>query len=133
MPRSSSASLWREGAAAAACYAVGTLILAYPLSVRAGSSVLGMGADTRLLLWLLGWDVHALTHGPLSIFDANIFHPFRHTLAYTENVIGSALFAAPILWTTGNVVLALNVVSLLSCVLCGVGVYVLFRRLGIMP
>jgi len=72
-----------------------------------------------LFLWTLGWDAHAFVHQPLSIFDANIYHPLRHTLAFSENLIGSALIAAPIQWNTGNTVLALNVVALLSCVLCG--------------
>ena len=67
---------------------------------------------------------HAFVHQPLAIFDANIYYPFRHTLAYSENLIGSALIAAPVLWLTGNPVLALNMVALLSCVLCGVGAYV---------
>ena len=37
------------------------------------------------------------------------------------------------LWLTGNPVLAVNVVSLLSCVLCGLGAYVLGRRVGLSP
>src|SRR4029077_2937901 len=52
---------------------------------------------------------------------------------YSENLIGSGLVAAPILWLTDNPVLALNVVSLLSCMLCGLGAYVLARRLGMGP
>ena len=58
--------------------------------------------DTHLFLWTLGWDVHAFTTQPLSIFDANIYYPQRLTLAYSENLIGSAFFAAPVLWLTGN-------------------------------
>ena len=61
-----------------------TLVLAYPLSVHPATTILPLGSDTNLFLWLLQWDVHALTHQPLSIFDANIYYPFRHTLAYLE-------------------------------------------------
>ena len=82
-------------------------------------------------MWTLGWDAHAFVHHPFSIFDANIYYPERRTLAYSENLIGSALLAAPILWTTGNLVLALNFVALSSCLLCAVGAYVLARRAGI--
>jgi hypothetical protein len=131
--RSVSASLWREGARAAILYAALTLVLAYPLSLDPDGRVLTLEADTDLMLWALAWDVHAFTSAPLSIFDANIFYPQRRTLAYSENFIGSALVAAPILWLTGNVVLAMNVVVLLSCVLCGVGAYILCRRVGIAP
>jgi hypothetical protein len=120
----------RGKARAAVLYLVLTLLLAYPLSIRPGSSVLGDDPDIHLFMWTLAWNTHAFVHQPLSIFDANIFHPYRHTLAYSENLIGSALFAAPILWLTDNPVLALNLVALLSCVLCGLGAYVLARRLG---
>src|SRR4029078_4369225 len=65
------------------------------------------------------------------ILDANIFEPNQDSLAFSENLIGSAFFAAPVLWLTGNPVLAVNVVSLLSCVLCGLGAYVLGRRVGL--
>jgi hypothetical protein len=116
---------------AAILYAAMTLYLAFPLSVRPASRVMSPSPDTNLFMWTLAWDVHALTHQPLRLFDANIYHPERQTLAYSENLIGSALFAAPVLWMTGNMVLAMNVVSLLSAVLCGVGAYVLARRLGV--
>ena len=51
------------------------------------------------------------TGGPLVDFDANTFYPEHRTLAYQENLIGSAFFAAPVLWLTSNPVLAANFVS----------------------
>jgi hypothetical protein len=125
--------LWIEAIAAGALYAVLTIVMAWPLSAHPGSTVLPLGADTKLFLWTIGWDLHALVHQPFSIFDANIFYPLPHTLAYSENAIGSAIFAAPVLLLTGNPVLALNSVLLLACVLCGVGAYVLARRLELSP
>ena len=110
-----------------------TLLLAYPLSVHPAGTVMSTGTDTDYFMWTLGWDTHAFTHQPFSIFDANIFYPRRRTLAYSENLIGSALFAAPILWLTDNPVLAMNLVALLSCVLCGLGAYTLARRVGVGP
>ncbi len=122
--------LWIEAIAAGALYAALTVVMAWPLSAHPGSTVLPLGADTNLFLWTIGWDLHAIVHQPLSIFDANIFYPLPHTLAYSENAIGSALLAAPVLAVSGNPVLALNAVLLLACVLCGVGTFVLARRLG---
>ena len=112
-------------------YAVLTVALAYPIVRHAAGHVLSVSPDTDLFLWTLSWDTHAFTHQPFSIFDANIFSPQRGTLAYSENLIGSGLFAAPILWLTDNPVLAMNLVVLLSCVLCGIGGYVLARRVGV--
>ena len=116
---------------AAALYAVLTVVLAWPLSADPAGRVLTDSPDTELFLWTLSWDTHAFTHAPLSIFDANIYYPQPNTLAYSENLIGSALLAAPVIWMTHNPVLALNLVGLLSCVLCGVGAYVLARRTGV--
>lgn len=108
-----------------------TLVFTYPLSRDLGGSLLAIGPDGELFMWTLAWDVYAFFSQPLSLFDANILHPRQHTLAYSENLIGSAFFAAPVLWLTDNPVVAVNVVALLSNVLCGFGAYVLARRLGI--
>jgi len=116
--------------AAAVLYAALTLLLAYPLSFHPATSALPGDPDTDLFMWALAWDTHAVVSHPLSIFDANIHYPEPDTLAYSENLLGSVPFAAPVLWLTGNPVLALNVVALLSVVLCGLGAYVLARRLG---
>ena len=121
----------QRSCAAAALYVALTFLLAYPLSVTANRSLPSDDPDGHLFMWTLAWDAHAFVHQPLSIFDANIFYPNRDSLAYSENLIGSAFFAAPVLWLTGNPVLAVNVVSLLSCVLCGLGAYVLGRRVGL--
>ena len=118
---------------AAAIFLALTLLLTWPLALHPWSATLPMGPDGDLFIWTLAWDAHAFLHQPLSIFDANIYHPLRHTLAFSENLIGSALVAAPVIWATGNPVLAVNVVALLSVLLCGLGAFVLARRLGIGP
>ena len=114
-------------------YSVLTIALAYPMSRDPAGTVLSNSPDTNLFMWTLAWDTHAFTHQPLAIFDANIYYPERDTLAYSENLIGSAFFAAPVLWVTGNMVLAMNLVALLSCVLCGLGAWLLARRAGVGP
>jgi len=105
--------------------------MTFPLWVHPASTMLTTGADADLVLWILSWDAHAFLHQPFAIFDANIYYPFRNTLAFAENLIGTAIFSAPVQWLTGNPVLALNVASLLSCVLCGIGAWVLGRQLGL--
>src|SRR5581483_3168501 len=107
------------------------LVLAYPISLHPASLRFPTGPDGDLGWYLLGWDAHAFLHRPWAIFDANIYYPERLTLAYGENVIGLAIFSAPIVWLTGNLLLAANFVSLLSAVLCGLAAYVLARRLGL--
>jgi hypothetical protein len=108
-----------------------TLFLTYPLSLRPADTAISRVPDTDLFMWTLAWDSHALFTNPFGIFDANIYHPEPRTLAYSENLIGDVIFAAPVLWLTGNPVLAMNVVALASCVLCGLGGYVLARKVGV--
>jgi hypothetical protein len=121
----------RRTVAAAVLYLAITLLLAYPLALNPRSSVMPGDPDTDLFMWTLAWNTHALTTDPLSVFDANIYYPHRNTLAFSENLLGSTLFAAPVLWTTGDTILALNVVSLSSIVLSALGAFVLARRLGL--
>lgn len=105
--------------------------MAYPLSWQPGRRALDLGADTRLFLWTIAWDLHALASQPLSVFDANIFYPEPRTLAYSEHLLGSALLGAPWMAAAGNPILTLNAVVLLSCIGCGIGAYLLARRLGV--
>jgi hypothetical protein len=121
----------RELVVASAAYAVLTFLMALPFSLSPGSQILGDVPDAHMYLWTLAWDAHAFLHQPLHIFDANIYYPYANTLAYSENLIGSAFFAAPIIWFTGNITLATNLTALISCVLCGAGAYLLARRLHI--
>jgi hypothetical protein len=110
-------------------YAVLTFLMALPFSLSPGSLVVSDAPDTRVYIWTLAWDAHAFLHQPLHLFDANIYYPFANTLAYSENLIGTAFFSAPITYLTGNLVLAMNLAALISCVLCGTGAYLLGRRL----
>jgi hypothetical protein len=116
---------------AAGVFTALTLVLTYPLSIHPGSTSLGSDPDVHTFTWTLAWDAHALVTAPWSIFDANIFYPYDRTLAFSENLIGSAIFSAPLWWLTGNAVLAMNAAALLSVVLCGLGAYVLARQIGL--
>ena len=112
-------------------YAALAFALLVPFSLHMASRAMSPGSDENFTLWVFAWDVHAFLHQPLHIFDANIMAPLPNTLGYEENGIGSALMAAPILWATGNVLLAVNVVGFLTIPLSGLGVYVLARKLRI--
>ena len=114
-----------------ALFGIMTALATFPLSARPGSEAIDLGPDTRLFLWTLAWNTEALTQKPFSLFDANIFYPEPRTLAYSEHQLGSALVAAPLLVTSGNPLLAMNTVLLLSCFLSGLGAYILSRQLGL--
>ena len=81
--------------------------------------------DPLLNTWIMAWDVHALTRDPLNLFEANIFYPARHALAFSENLLGVVPIFAPIYLLTGNPVLGYNIVFFLSFVLSGCAMFCL--------
>jgi hypothetical protein len=112
-------------------YVLLTVAMTYPLALHPASTTFPGSSDRNLYIWTLAWDAHALLHQPLSIFDANIFHPYRWTLAYSENLIGAALLVAPVQWAMQNPVLTMNLAALVSVPLCALGAFVLARTLGL--
>jgi hypothetical protein len=108
-----------------------SVAMTHPLGTDPAGRTLDLGGDTRLFLWTVGWDLHALATPGQPLFDANIFFPSRNTLAYSENLIGFSLLAAPVRALGGDLVTTLNTASLLSLALCGVGAFVLARQLGL--
>ena len=109
------------------------MALAFPLTIDPGGTVMSPGVDTNLFIWTLGWNAHALLHRPTALFEANTFFPFHDSLAFSENLIGSSLIAAPIIWLGGGSVLAMNLVALSSIPLSALGGFLLARELDASP
>lgn len=114
----------------AAIYALLLLAFTAPLSLDLGARSFAQGPDTRLYLWTLGWDLHALKTDPLHVFDANIFFPEKLTLAYSEHLVGASLLALPLSFFTSNLDLILNFVLLLATFLTALGSDLLARECG---
>ncbi len=113
-----------------------TVFLLHPLFADPANTVVsparGSGlADVNLILWILAWDWHALTTAPWSLFDANIFHPARSTLAGAEHMLGYLPIFGPVYAASGNLALASQVNLLLAISLSGAGMYALLRHWGI--
>ena len=85
--------------------------------------------DPVLVAWTLGWDAEAIGRGATGIFDAPNFFPYLHTLAYSDHLIGLAIFTSPVQWLTANPVLTYNIAFIASFVQAGAGMYVLARAL----
>jgi hypothetical protein len=81
-------------AAVIAVYVVLAVIFTWPMATQMTTTVPDLG-DPLHLSWILDWDMHALTHAPLRIFDAPMFHPAKYPLAYSENMIGVAVLCLP--------------------------------------
>jgi hypothetical protein len=130
-PNATRTGLTRTNLAVAAGFVLLTILFTWPLPARIFTHVNGTGTDPELLMWAMGWNAHAFVHQPLAIFDANIFYPSRYALAYSENMLGSTVLLAPVLWTTGDLVLSMNLVQLSSIALSAIGAYLLARSLGL--
>ena len=105
-----------------------SLLFTYPIWTRP-DSMLNELRDTALNTWILAWDAHAILHKPLELFNANIFFPHERTLAFSENMLGSAIPVAPLNWW-GKPVLAYNVVLFASFLLSGVATALWVRAIS---
>ena len=125
-----------EAWAAAAGYAVLTLVLTWPLAAGLGRDIPRDLADPLLNTWIVAWGsehIVRLFSGDLSAFagywNANIFHPAPLTLTYSEHLFAQAVQAAPVYALTGNAILAYDLLFLSSFVLSGLALFLLLRDL----
>lgn len=119
---------WRErliwGFGVAVAYIVATVAMTWPFAAKLGSAT-PAGGDPLLQIWVARWVQHALVTDPRHLYDANIFHPYANTLAYSDSNVPAALLSAPVYILTGNAVLAVNLLVLGTFVLAAGGVYAL--------
>lgn len=91
----------------------------WPLASAPGTLSRNDNADAQLNAWILAWVPRAVVTDPLHLFDANIFHPDRRTLAYSEHLFVPAMMGAPLTWAGAPPVLVHNLVLLAGLVLTG--------------
>ena len=84
----------REGAVIA-FFVVASLAMTWPLARNFTRAVADPG-DPFFAAWVLDWDYHA-TSSPARLFDANIFHPERLALAFSDHSFGIAIWFFPLL------------------------------------
>lgn len=117
-------------------YAAALLYATWPLPLRMEDGLIlstdGIVSwnrlDVDLVAWILGWGAHALATDPMSLFQANIFHPAPNSLASSEHLLGLQVFAAPIFWASGNAVLAYNVTVLVTSWLTAMTMFLVARQ-----
>lgn len=105
-----------------------SVFITWPQAWHLGSRVVAHN-DPFFSIWRLGWIAHALTTAPRHLFDANIFYPARHTLAFSDATMLQGVIAAPFLLAGVPPVLVYNVLLLAGFCGSGVAMFVLARRL----
>ena len=87
-------------------------LVTWPLVTKLGH--IGHDAfDPRFQAWTIDWVQHKLG-SPGSMFDANIFAPEPHTLAYSDSLLGIAIPLLPLRWLGVSPIGQLNVALLLG-------------------
>jgi hypothetical protein len=100
-----------------------------PQSLRPADTIAYVG-DSLESVYIVAWNVHQFFTQPLRLFEANVLHPLPHALAFTDHRLLPSLLVAPVVWTTGNAVLATNAAAGLACVFAAMAARHLARRLG---
>jgi hypothetical protein len=112
---------------AAAVYLAATVLLTWPQAARMGSG-LGDLWDAKLNAWIFHWDYHQTFHDPIHLFDANIFHPARYALAFSENLWGAALFGFPLYAAGASTLFGYNFLFLLGMFFSAMAAWALARE-----
>lgn len=112
---------------AAAVYLAATVLLTWPQAARMGSG-LGDLWDAKLNAWIFHWDFHQTFHDPLRLFHANIFHPARYALAFSENLWGAAVFGFPLYAAGASTLFVYNFLFLLGMFLSALAAWALARE-----
>ena len=120
---------WASTGLAALGFVALSLALNAALLPHLGDALPGNLGDPMLNAWILGWVSDVIVAHPWDLWDAPIFHPHPNTLAYSEHLLGIALWVAPVYWLTGNAILTYNTAFLAGYAFAGLAMFVLVRRL----
>jgi hypothetical protein len=91
---------------------IAAIAVTWPLVTKLGHT--GHDAfDPRFQAWTIDWVQHKLG-SPGSLFDANIFAPEPHTLAYSDSLLGIAIPMLPFRWLGVSPIGQLNIALLFS-------------------
>jgi len=117
----------RETSLAGAAILALTVFVTWPQAVHLGTRV-AVHDDSYFSMWRLAWIAHALATDPRHLFDANIFHPARGSLAFSDAMLAEGLVGAPFLWANTSPILVYNLLLLGGIAASGLAMFVLARH-----
>ncbi len=97
------------------------IIITFPLVFNLEKIIIDL-QDGLLITWILNWTI---SH-PFD-FNANIFYPYKNTLAFSETIFPVALIVSPFVKLFNQPLLAYNLGFLLALILTPFSVYLLTR------
>lgn len=104
-----------------------TVGMTWPLA-RSFRHVVADPTDPYINSWILDWDYYATFVSPRPLFDADIFVPAKHALAFSENLYGLALLSIPFRLAGTRPLTTHNLLFLLGFAACGYAAYLLGRH-----
>ncbi|MFB0564259.1 MAG: hypothetical protein ACETWK_01100 [Candidatus Aminicenantaceae bacterium] len=127
LPYSSTKKNKTRTAQALAFFILLSIIHTWPLITNPAHLSRNDNADTVLCEWIVSWIAYQLPRDPLHLYEANIFYPEKHTLAFSEPLIAPALIGAPLRWLGVPPVSTFNLLLLIGFTLTGLAMYTLIR------
>jgi hypothetical protein len=118
----------RAAFALLALFVAAAVFHTWPLASAPGSLSRHDNADALLNEWALAWVAHQLPRDPLALFHANIFHPERNTLAYSEHLLVQGSLGAPLRAAGLSTTVVHNVVIIAGFALTGWAMALVMRR-----
>ncbi len=105
-------------------YTIAVTYITYPLLFNLNTLITGFG-DELLIAWIHNWVVHALFKDPLNIFNANIYYPFKNSLAYSDFFIVTSILGYIPYSIFREPVVFINFTIISSLIFLGFSVYCL--------
>ncbi|HEV2883884.1 MAG TPA: hypothetical protein VGW36_03445, partial [Pyrinomonadaceae bacterium] len=105
-----------------------TALMTWPWVTRLRDAVADTG-DSYSFAWQLWWNFHQTFTDPLNLFHANIFFPYRYTLAFTEHGYGVSLLFFPLFAAGLRPLTVYSIATLIAFAFSGYGAFRLARTL----
>ncbi len=93
-----------------------------PFSVNITDSVVNV-IDPLFYAWNLSYNADSILDGMDRMINTNIFYPLTNSIAYSDTLWGQSILTNPIIWLTGNPILAENIAILLTFPLSAVSMF----------
>jgi len=105
-------------------FLISGLYITYPLIFHLTNMLPGLG-DELLIAWIMNWNIHSFQGDISSIFNANIFHPYTNSLAFSDTFFTSSLLSFIPVKLLGEPIVAFNITLIFSLIFLGMSVYLL--------
>src|ERR1043165_6231083 len=105
-----------------------TVLMTWPWALHLRDAVSDRGDPYSIAYWLW-WDYHQTFHDPRNLFQATAFHPYKYTMAFTENNYGVALLFFPLFALGFKPLTVLSLATLVAFAFSGYGMFRLVRTL----